>query len=67
MGDSPQEIMAKLIEEKAFDMKARADLLMLDGQALCAKAETIRYEAMVLQNDLYKFKRSHPDLFPDEE
>ena len=66
--DKPfHELMARdLIDAKVHDMKARADNLMLDGKALIAKAETIRYEAMVLENDLYKYKRAHPEEFPDD-
>lgn len=60
------EIMAEqLIGQKVRDMKARADLLSLDGQALIAKSETIRHEAMILENDLYKFKLRFPDHFEE--
>lgn len=65
MADQPMHrIMAEeLVMQKVRDMKARADILSLDGQALLAKAETIRYEAMCLENDLYKFKLRYPEAF----
>jgi hypothetical protein len=56
----------ELVRAKVDDMKCRAKLLILDGKALIAKGETIDYEACILENDLYKFTRNHPDLFPEE-
>lgn len=64
---TPQERMAVMIECKVEDMKTRADILRMDGQALIAKAETIYHEALVLQNDLYKFKTNNPEFFPEGE
>ena len=64
---TPQERMVQLIENKIEDMKARAAILRMDGQALIAKGETIHYEAMVLGNDLYKFQTNNPELFPEGE
>ena len=63
---TPQERMTQMIRNKVADMKVRADLLSLDGQALIAKSETIRHEAMCLDNELYKFKTNNPELFPEE-
>ncbi len=61
------EVMAQdLIEQKVRDMKARGDLLVMEGQALIAKGETIRYEALILEDDLYKFKRNHRNEFSEE-
>jgi hypothetical protein len=64
---TPQERMVQLIENKIEDMKARATLLKMDGQALIAKGDTIYHEAMVLGNDLYKFQTANPELFPEGE
>ena len=66
---TPQRAASWMAEElvmaRVDDMKSRADLLTIDGQEILAKAATIRAEAMRLENDLYKFKCNHPDLFPD--
>ncbi len=66
-GKAFHEIMARdLIEAKIHDMRTRADLLMLDGKALIAKADTLRYEALCMDVDLDKYKRAHPKEFPDD-
>ena len=61
-----QIMVDEFIKPKIYDMNVRASTLEVEGNALRAKAATIRVEASSLESNLYSYMKSRAEQFPDE-